>query len=98
LRNQDRKRIANLKGAKDMRKFLPQQEQREQEIERRLRTDRPAGIYARRSDPEAKDKNKDKSQSREMQTDDLVKWGIKQGWMRELLHEYFADLGLSGTS
>ncbi len=80
-----------------MRRFLPEQEQREQEIERRLRTDRPAGIYARRSDPEAKDKNKDKSQSREMQTDDLVKWGIKQGWMRELLHEYFADLGLSGT-
>ncbi len=80
-----------------MRKFLPQQEQKEQEIERRLRTDRPASIYARRSDPEAKDKNKDKSQSREMQTDDLIKWAIKQGWARELLHEYFADLGLSGT-
>jgi len=80
-----------------MREFLPRQESREQEIERHLRTSRPAGIYARRSDPEARDRNRDKSQSREMQTDDLVRWGMKQGWMRELLHEYFADLGLSGT-
>jgi len=80
-----------------MREFLPRQEQREQEIERHLRTNRPGGLYARRSDPEARDRNKDKSQSREMQTDDLIKWAMKQGWARELLHEYFADLGLSGT-
>ena len=80
-----------------MREFLPRQESREQEIERFLRTHRPGALYARRSDPEARDRNKDKSQSREMQTDDLIRWGMKQGWMRELLHEYFADLGLSGT-
>ncbi len=80
-----------------MRVLLPVREQREQEIERHLRTSRPAAIYARRSDPEAKDKNKDKSQSREMQTGDLLKWAIKQGWLHELLYEYFADLGLSGT-
>ncbi len=80
-----------------MRELQPQQERREQEIERHLRTNRPAGIYARRSNPEAKDKNKDKTQSREMQTDDLIKWCMKQGWKQDLLHEYFADLGLSGT-
>ena len=80
-----------------MRKFLLEREQREQEIERRLRVDRPAAIYARRSDPTAKDKNKDRTQSREMQTGDLLQWAIKQGWLHELLNEYFADLGLSGT-
>jgi hypothetical protein len=80
-----------------MRAFLPERGQREQEIERRLRIDRPGGIYARRSDPTAKDKNKDRSQSREMQTDDLIKWALQQGWTRQLLSEYFADLGLSGT-
>ena len=77
-----------------MRKFLPEQQHNEQKIERHLRTNNPAGIYARRSDPTAKDRNKDKTQSREMQTDDLIKWAVRQGWLRELLHEYFADLGL----
>ncbi len=80
-----------------MRRLLPVRLQREQEIERHLRTNKPGAIYARRSDPTAKDKDKDRTQSREMQTDDLLKWGIRQGWKRELLHEYFADLGLSGT-
>ncbi len=80
-----------------MRKFLPEREQKEPEIERRLRTNNPAGIYARRSDPTAKDKNKDKTQSREMQTGDLIKRAIQRGWRRDLLFEYFADLGLSGT-
>ncbi len=80
-----------------MRALLAVRERREQDIERHLRTDRPGAIYARRSDPTAKDKDKDRTQSREMQTDDLLKWGVKQGWTRELLHEYFADLGLSGT-
>ncbi len=32
-----------------------------------------------------------------MQTDDLIKRAIRQGWKRELLFEYFADFGLSGT-
>src|SRR5436305_10603515 len=80
-----------------MRVLLPVREQREQEIERHLRTRRPAAIYARRSDPSAKDENKDRTQSREMQTDDLLKWAVRQGWTREILYEYFADLGLSGT-
>src|SRR2546425_717744 len=80
-----------------MRLLLPVREQREQEIERHLRTSRPAAIYARRSDPTAKDENRDRTQSREMQTGDLLKWGERQGWTQELLHEYFADLGLSGT-
>jgi hypothetical protein len=80
-----------------MRTFRLERERREPEVERRLRVERPTGIYARRSDPTAKDENKDRTQSREMQTDDLVKWAIRQGWKRELLHEYFADLGLSGT-
>ncbi len=80
-----------------MRKFLPEQVHNEQEIERRLRINDPSAIYARRSDPTAKDAKRDKSQSREMQTDDLIKWGGRQGWKRDLLFEYFADLGLSGT-
>src|SRR3989440_3759950 len=80
-----------------MRTFLSKREQIKQEIERHLRVNRPAAIYARRSDPSAKDENKDRTQSREMQTDDLIKWAIKQGWLHELLYEYFADLGLSGT-
>ena len=74
-----------------MRMLLPVREQLEQEIERRLRTNRPAAIYARRSDPTAKDENRDRTQSREMQTGDLLKWGERQGWKRELLFEYFAD-------
>lgn len=64
---------------------------------RKLRTNRPVSIYARRSDPYARDKNKDRSQSREMQTDDMKKWAVKQGWTTDLIHPYFADLGLSGT-
>jgi len=77
--------------------LLPVREPREQEIERHLRTSRPAAIYARRSDPTAKDENRDRTQSREMQTGDLLKWGKREGWIQEFLHEYFADLGLSGT-
>src|SRR5437764_10605464 len=80
-----------------MRTFFPVREQREQEIERHLRTSKPAAIYARRSDPTAKDKSRDRSQSREMQTDDLINWGCQQGWLQDLLFPYFADLGLSGT-
>lgn len=67
-----------------------------------LRTDRPAGVYARRSDPTAKKKETDKSQSREMQTEDLLAWatgksGLVPCWNEEYLEPYFADLGLSGT-
>ncbi len=80
-----------------MRAFRPEREQNEQTIERHLRINDPSAIYARRSDPTAKDKNKDKSQSREMQTDDLIIWCKKQGWKETLLSTYFADLGLSGT-
>ena len=39
-----------------------------------LRVDKPAANYARRSNPYAKNKDKDKSQSTEMLTDDLMKW------------------------
>ncbi len=62
-----------------------------------LRTSRNAAIYARRSDPTAKTKETDRSQSREMQTEDLLVWAITAGWDNELLEPYFADLGLSGT-
>jgi hypothetical protein len=62
-----------------------------------LRTGKPAAAYARRSDHKAKDEEKDKSQSREMQTEDMIDWGMVQGWKRQLLFPYFADLGLSGT-
>src|SRR5215467_15667143 len=62
-----------------------------------LRTNRKAAIYARRSDPTARKKETDKSQSREMQTEDLFAWAIGQGWSEENLETYFADLGLSGT-
>src|SRR6266480_5719564 len=62
-----------------------------------LRTDKPAGVYARRSDERARRKETDTSQSREMQTEDLLSWAIGVGWERELLEPYFADLGLSGT-
>ncbi len=32
-----------------------------------------------------------------MQTDDMIKWAENQGWVDNLIHPYFADLGLSGT-
>lgn len=56
-----------------------------------------AAIYARRSDPTAKKKETDTSQSREMQTKELLEWAMNAGWILELLEPYFADLGLSGT-
>jgi len=62
-----------------------------------LRIDRPTGVYARRSDERAKKKETDTSQSREMQTEDLLIWACWAGWDREILEPYFADLGLSGT-
>ena len=62
-----------------------------------LRTDKPAAIYARRSDPDAKDEKKDKSQSRDMQTEDMISWAVNIGWKEENLEPYFKDLGLSGT-
>lgn len=83
-----------------MRKFLATPEgpdNNNQNITRTLRTNSPSAAYARRSDPEAKDKSKDKSQSREMQTEDLIKWGQEHGWKDQDIDPYFADLGLSGT-
>jgi Resolvase, N terminal domain len=62
-----------------------------------LRIDRKAAIYARRSPTYARDASKDKTQSREMQTQDLLEWGIGQGWLETDLEPYFADFGLSGT-
>lgn len=62
-----------------------------------LRTQRKAAVYARRSDPTARKKETDTSQSREMQTEDLLNWAIKQQWKEYDLEPYFADLGLSGT-
>jgi Resolvase, N terminal domain len=62
-----------------------------------LKITRKAAIYARRSDERAKRKETDTSQSREMQTEDLLIWAIGVGWEQELLEPYFADLGLSGT-
>src|SRR5713226_1748428 len=62
-----------------------------------LRTNRNAAIYARRSNPTARNKETDTSQSREMQTEDLLSWAIGQRWNEEDLEPYFADLGLSGT-
>ena len=62
-----------------------------------LRTEKPAGVYARRSDERAKRKETDTSQSREMQTEDLLAWAQRAGWEEERLEPYFADLGLSGT-
>lgn len=59
-----------------------------------LRTNRPAANYARQSNPYA---NKKKSESREMQTVDIIKWCVEQGWTEDLLDPYYADLGLSGT-
>ncbi len=81
-----------------MRKFLPMPEEQDSlSVRPTLRTDTPTAGYARRSNPYAKDKEKDKSQSREMQTEDLREWAIAQGWKDKDFHPYFADLGLSGT-
>lgn len=81
-----------------MRAFLPKRDdERESIISKQLRTDRPFLPYARRSDPTAKDAKKDKTQSREMQTEDMIKWGKEKGWSKSLIYPYFADLGLSGT-
>jgi len=81
-----------------MRKFQPNKPESDQNDNlRQLRTDRPVLVYARRSDPLAKDKKKDRTQSREMQTDDLIAWAKENGWLDNLIHPYFADLGLSGT-
>ncbi len=81
-----------------MRILLPmQEEQKNLTAQSTLRIDRPAAAYARRSDHKAKDKEKDKSQSREMQTEDMIDWAQMKGWERRLLFEFFADLGLSGT-
>src|SRR5260221_5336635 len=62
-----------------------------------LRTKMRAAVYARRSDERARKKETDTSQSREMQTEDLLDWACTAGWDQELLEPYFADLGLSGT-
>src|SRR6266851_4351846 len=62
-----------------------------------LRINKPAACYARRSPAYARYKEKDKTQSREMQTEDLIDWAIRQGWKGHDLDPYFADLGLSGT-
>jgi len=82
-----------------MRLFLPKRviDQQNQTIIKQLRTDKPFAPYARRSDPDAKDAKKDKTQSREMQTEDFILWGKRNGWPDHLIFPYFADLGLSGT-
>ncbi len=83
-----------------MRKIYQSPEEPEdnnQEITRTLRTHKPAAGYARRSPSYAKDRKRDKSQSREMQTEDLRVWAIAQGWRDEDFNPYFADFGLSGT-
>ncbi len=82
-----------------MRAFLKERviDQQNQIIVKQLRTNKPFAPYARRSDPTAKDAKKDKTQSREMQTEDFIKWGKQKGWPQSLISPYFADLGLSGT-
>jgi len=82
-----------------MRTFLPEREIEQQNliIVKQLRTTRPLAIYARRSDQTAKNAKKDKTQSREMQTGDFIKWGKRNSWVDSLIFPYFADLGLSGT-
>src|SRR5215469_1513352 len=81
-----------------MRNFQPNKpEQNPNDNPRKLRTNRPVLVYARRSDPYARDKKKDRTQSREMQTDDMIEWATDQGWPENLILPYFADLGLSGT-
>jgi hypothetical protein len=66
-------------------------------IVKQLRTNKPLAIYARRSNPTAKDEKRDRTQSREMQTEDMMKWCVRNGWVDSRIHPYFADLGLSGT-
>jgi hypothetical protein len=73
------------------------EEETNQYVRPTLRVNKPAANYARRSNPYAKDKEKDTGQSTEMLTDDLMTWAIDQGWNEELLDPYYADLGLSGT-
>ena len=81
-----------------MRKFLPMPDEQDNlGVRPTLRTAKPTAGYARRSNPYAKDKDTDKSQSREMQTEDLREWAIAQRWKDKDFHPYFADLGLSGT-
>src|SRR5436309_2262126 len=81
-----------------MRTFQPNKPEFDQSDNlRQLRTNKPVLVYARRSDPYAKDKKKDRTQSREMQTDDMIEWAGEHGWPADLIYPYFADLGLSGT-
>lgn len=81
-----------------MRKFLPMPEdQGGQQVRPTLRTDKPVAAYARRSPSYAKDEKKDKTQSREMQTEDIRIWALEQGWKGKDFHPYFSDFGLSGT-
>jgi hypothetical protein len=82
-----------------MREFLPERPDKEQNLVliKRLRTNKPLAPYARRSDPTAKDAKRDRTQSREMQTEDMIAWGLHNGWSLALIFPYFADLGLSGT-
>lgn len=80
-----------------MRKIVPTSENFPEWQPPTLRTVRNAAVYARRSDERARKKETDKSQSREMQTEDLLVWAINAGWDNDLLEPYFADLGLSGT-
>ena len=81
-----------------MRRFLPIQVKQEALSARpTLRARKPVAGYARRSDHRAKDEEKDKTQSREMQTEDLREWAIDHGWKENDFHPYFADFGLSGT-
>jgi len=81
-----------------MRIIKPQPEREvSQYVRPTLRINKPAANYARRSNPYARDKDKDKSQSTEMLTDDLMLWAGGEGWREGLLDPYYADLGLSGT-
>src|SRR5438874_9954806 len=83
-----------------MRKLYPMPEpEKENNLSIRpiLRTHKPVVGYARRSDPYAKHEETDRTQSREMQTEDLLEWAIERGWKGNDFHPYFADLGLSGT-
>jgi hypothetical protein len=82
-----------------MRQFLPERPDKEQNLVlvKQLRTNKPLAPYARRSDPTAKDARRDHTQSREMQTEDMIVWGLHNGWPLALIFPYFADLGLSGT-
>ncbi|MGH2497746.1 MAG: hypothetical protein ACRDIV_23840 [Ktedonobacteraceae bacterium] len=81
-----------------MRKFQPMPEdQGGQQVRPTLRTDKPVAAYARRSPSYAKDEKKDKTQSREMQTEDIRVWTLEQGWRGKDFHPYFSDFGLSGA-